>query len=156
MDVRIELLPWNWRPLTATYSVRALPRTSTKFITLSPSPRSRRTSETRGRGVRIGLFASFRSLAGRFWSTPISGHISRLSWVENEPHAGRVFTLEESLVCVLPFSRASMKFVEQSNFTDRDAAGTPAHRDRQHDSGVNLFRESVLTRGKMNQIHATT
>jgi hypothetical protein len=106
--------------------------------------------------VRLGLFASFGSLAGRFWSTPISGHISRLSWVENEPHAGRVFTLEESLVCVLPFSRASMKFVEQSNFTDRDAAGTPAHRDRQHDSGVNLFRESVLTRGNMNQIHATT
>ena len=106
--------------------------------------------------VRLGLFASFWSLAGRFWSTPISGHISRLSWVENEPHAGRVFALEENLVCVLPFSRASMKFVEQSNFTDRDAAGAPAHRDRQHDSGVNLCRESVLTRGNMNQIHATT
>jgi hypothetical protein len=69
---------------------------------------------------------------------------------------GRVFTLEESLVCVLPLSRASMKFVEQGNFTDRDAVGAPAHRDRQHDSGVNLFRESVLTRGNMNQIHATT
>jgi hypothetical protein len=27
--------------------------------------------------VRLGLFASFWSLAGRFWSTPISGHISR-------------------------------------------------------------------------------
>jgi hypothetical protein len=106
--------------------------------------------------VRLGLFASFRSLAGRFWSTPISGHFSRLSWIENAPHAGRVFALEENLVCVLPFSRASMKFVERSNFTDREAAGAPAHRDRQHSSGVNLFRESVLTCGNMNQIHATT
>jgi len=57
-----------------------------------------------------GLFASFWSLAGRFWSTPISGHISRLSWVENEPHAGRVLALEESLVCVVHEIRRAKQF----------------------------------------------
>ena len=36
------------------------------------------------------------------------------------------------------------------------SAGAPAHRDRQDDSGANFFRELVLTRGNMNQIHATT
>jgi hypothetical protein len=33
-----------------------------------------------------------------------------------------------------------MKFVEQSNLTDRDAAGAPAHRDRQHDAGVGFIQ----------------
>jgi hypothetical protein len=54
------------------------------------------------------MFAAFWSLAGRFWSTPISEHISRLSWFEDEPHTGRAFTLEEGLVCALRFSRVRL------------------------------------------------
>jgi hypothetical protein len=57
------------------------------------------------RAVRVVLVAARPVLV-----YPISGHISRLSWFENEPHAGRAFALEVSLVWGLRFHEFAMAF----------------------------------------------
>ena len=62
-----------------------------------------------------------RIAGGRFWCTPISGHIPRLSGRKTSRQMHRICA-QESLVYAAHFLESSMKFIEPNRFNDRDAA----------------------------------